>query len=132
MGNTPRIEQTVATHSRNEMIDITRRISQLVSQQGVRSGLAVVYVPHTTAAVTINENADPDVREDMLRKLEELIPQRERSYQHGEGNSDSHGKASLTGNSIMVLIEEGALQQWQWQGISLSAFEAPRARQRAV
>jgi secondary thiamine-phosphate synthase enzyme len=86
-------------------------------------------VPHTTAAVTINENADPDVKHDMLRKLETLVPKQESYYRHGEGNSDSHVKASLVGNSVTVLIEEGQLVLSRWQGIYFCEFDGPRARE---
>lgn len=89
-------------------------------------GYAIVYVPHTTAAVTINENADPDVKSDMLKKLETLIPRREPYYEHGEGNSDSHVKTSLVGNSATVLIEDGKLVLGQWQGIYFCEFDGPR------
>ena len=83
----------------SEMIDVTARVQNLVTKHGVMDGYVIVYVPHTTAAVTINENADPDVKSDMLKKLETLIPKREPYYEHAEGNSDSHVKTSLVGNS---------------------------------
>jgi secondary thiamine-phosphate synthase enzyme len=104
-------------------------VQQLVSQEGVREGLAIVHVPHTTAAVTINENADPDVKKDLLRKLEALIPKNEHYYEHGEGNSDSHVKTSLVGNSITVLIENGRLVLGRWQGIMFCEFDGPRERE---
>ena len=91
--------ESLRTQHRSEMIEITDRVESLVRQSGVVSGLAIVHVPHTTAAITINENADPDVKHDLLAKLAELIPHRESFYKHGEGNSDSHLKTSLTGNS---------------------------------
>ncbi|MDB5356373.1 MAG: hypothetical protein JWN24_2826 [Phycisphaerales bacterium] len=124
----PLISQTVKTHSRNEMIDVTDRVRQAVAQAGIRDGMVIVYVPHTTAAATINENADPDVRHDMLRKLEELVPKDEPYYQHGEGNSDSHVKTSLIGNSVTVLIEAGRLVLGTWQGIYFCEFDGPRQR----
>ncbi|MDB5290799.1 MAG: hypothetical protein JWL69_2040 [Phycisphaerales bacterium] len=124
----PLISQTVKTHSRNEMIDVTDRVRQAVAQAGIRDGMVIVYVPHTTAAATINENADPDVRHDMLRKLEELVPKDEPYYQHGEGNSDSHVKPSLIGNSVTVLIEAGRLVLGTWQGIYFCEFDGPRQR----
>lgn len=111
------------------MVDITARVRKVVKGSGVRDGCVIVYVPHTTAAVTINENADPDVKHDMLRKLEELIPKRESYYRHGEGNSDSHVKTSFVGNSAMVLIEEGELVLGTWQGVYLCEFDGPRSRE---
>ncbi len=121
--------ESIQTQSRSQMIEITRRVQELVSQYGVEEGFAMVHVPHTTAAVTINENADPDVKHDLLRKLETLIPQRETYYQHGEGNSDSHVKTSLVGNSVMALISEGKLVLGTWQGIQFCEFDGPRTRQ---
>ena len=120
--------ETVRTSQRCEMIDVTDRVQRIVRDAHVASGYAIVYVPHTTAAVTINENADPDVRQDLLRKLEELIPKSERYYQHGEGNSDSHVKTSLVGNSTLVLIENGRLVLGRWQGIYFCEFDGPRER----
>jgi secondary thiamine-phosphate synthase enzyme len=122
---------TVRTSTRNEMIDVTDRIAELVRQQKLREGMVIAYVPHTTAAVTINENADPDVQADMLKKLSALIPQRE-GYAHAEGNSDSHVKMSLVGNSATVLVEEGELVLGRWQGIYFCEFDGPREREMHV
>ena len=94
----------VPTRERSQMIEVTHHVQSAVRQAGVREGMAIVHVPHTTAGVTINENADPDVRKDMLRKLDLLIPKDEAFYQHAEGNSDSHVKASLMGSSVTVLL----------------------------
>ena len=126
--------QTVAvrTTQRGEMLDVTDRVSKLVRSQNMLEGMAIVYVPHTTAAVTINENADPDVRHDMLRKLETLIPKHEAYYRHGEGNSDSHVKTSLVGNAVTVLIERGKLLLGTWQGIQFCEFDGPRQRKFVV
>jgi secondary thiamine-phosphate synthase enzyme len=126
--------QTVAvrTSARNEMLEVTDRVERLIRSNNVNEGMAIVYVPHTTAAVTINENADPDVRHDMLQKLETLIPKREAYYQHGEGNSDSHVKTSLVGNSATVLIERGRLVLGRWQGIYFCEFDGPREREMMV
>jgi len=110
------------------MIDITNTVSRAVDESKIENGLAIVFVPHTTAAITINENADPDVKHDLLRKLTELIPQRENYYRHNEGNSDSHVKTSLVGNSVMVLIENGKLVLGTWQGIQFCEFDGPRNR----
>ena len=123
------IRQKVQTQQRSEMIDITSRVAKMVEEKGVKEGYVIVYVPHTTAAVTINENADPDVKHDMLKKLEELIPKRESYYRHGEGNSDSHVKTSFVGNSAIVLIEEGELVLGTWQGVYLCEFDGPRSRE---
>jgi len=120
--------ETVRTAKRSEMIDVTDRVAAIVSKLGVKEGMAIVSVPHTTAACTINENADPDVRHDMLRKLEELIPKRESYYRHNEGNSDSHVKSSLVGTTVTVLIESGELLLGTWQGIYFCEFDGPRDR----
>jgi secondary thiamine-phosphate synthase enzyme len=119
---------SLSTTSRSQMIEITSQVQKVVSQNNVQDGLAIVHVPHTTAAVTINENADPDVKHDMLKKLETLIPKSESYYQHGEGNSDSHVKTSLVGNSVTVLIERGKLVLGTWQGIQFCEFDGPRTR----
>jgi secondary thiamine-phosphate synthase enzyme len=123
------ITHTVRTHQRSELLDVTHAVEQLVRQHKLVSGMVVLYVPHTTAAVTINENADPDVRHDMLKKLEELVPHHESYYQHGEGNSDSHVKTSLVGSSAIVLVEEGRLVLGRWQGIYFCEFDGPRQRE---
>jgi secondary thiamine-phosphate synthase enzyme len=125
----PLITQSLTTRSRCEIIDLTARVRQIVRDHQVRDGIAVVYVPHTTAGVTINENADPDVKHDMLRKLGELVPLRERYYQHGEGNSDSHVKTAMVGNSATLIIEGGELVLGTWQGIYFCEFDGPRTRQ---
>ncbi len=132
MKSHPSHTEAVRTRQRSEMIDVTRRVEAVVGQVGVREGMVVAYVPHTTAAVTINENADPDVKHDMLRKLSELIPKHEDYYRHGEGNSDSHVKTSLVGNSVMVLIEKGRLVLGRWQGIYFCEFDGPRNREMVV
>ncbi len=119
---------TLQTHKRSDMVDITSKVSDLVSQSGVQEGLAVVFVPHTTSGVTINENADPDVVHDFLLTLNELIPKSRSGYRHGEGNSDSHLKASLVGPSVTILIADGRLQLGTWQGIYYCEFDGPRSR----
>ena len=121
--------ETLNTQQRSQMIDVTDRVQQWVGSERILDGMAIVYVPHTTAAVTINENADPDVKSDMLKKLETLIPKNEPYYRHGEGNSDSHVKTSLVGNSVTVLINSGSLLLGQWQGIYFCEFDGPRQRQ---
>lgn len=123
------ITETVRTTKRGEMIEVTDRIAAIVRKSGVKEGIVVVCVPHTTAAVTINENADPDVKHDLLKKLSEMIPKSEAYYQHGEGNSDSHVKTSLTGNSVTVIIDGGELALGRWQGIQFCEFDGPRTRE---
>lgn len=126
--------QTIAvrTTARNEMLDVTDRLAKVARSNNVLEGMLVVYVPHTTAAVTINENADPDVKHDMLRKLKTLVPRHEGYYRHGEGNSDSHVKTSLVGNSVTVLVERGRLVLGRWQGVYFCEFDGPREREMMV
>jgi secondary thiamine-phosphate synthase enzyme len=128
MGTFPIITESLQTRARSEMLEITDRVQRHVTLERLQNGMAIVYVPHTTAAVTINENADPDVKHDILRKLETLIPRHEPYYDHGEGNSDSHVKTSLVGNSVTVLIEGGKLILGTWQGIQFCEFDGPRTR----
>ena len=129
MRSHPIVRESLRTKERSQMIDITDQVSRAVDESKIQNGLAIVFVPHTTAAITINENADPDVKHDLLRKLSELIPQRESYYRHNEGNSDSHVKTSLVGNSVMVLIENGKLVLGTWQGIQFCEFDGPRSRE---
>ena len=124
--------ETVPTKSRSQMIDVTLRVQSLVTKAKVTDGYVIVYNPHTTAAVTINENADPDVQHDLLTKLAELVPKHEKFYQHGEGNSDSHLKTAMLGNSATVLIEEGQLVLGRWQGIYFCEFDGPRQREMLI
>ena len=132
MQSLPLQQLNVRTNQRNEMLDVTDRVTKLVRSNNMLDGLALVYVPHTTAAVTINENADPDVRHDMLKKLGEMIPKDENYYLHVEGNSDSHVKTSLVGNTVTVLIERGRLVLGRWQGIYFCEFDGPREREMMV
>ena len=132
MRSFPLHTEAVRTRGRSEMIDVTDRVRRFVDQQGITDGMVIVFVPHTTAAVTINENADPDVKSDMLRKLEALIPNKETFYRHGEGNSDSHVKTSLVGSSVTVLIENGSLVLGTWQGVYYCEFDGPRQREMHV
>lgn len=117
----------VKTSSREEFVDITSVVRKFVSDSSVKNGLVMVYVPHTTAGVTINENADPDVTRDILDKLRREIP-RQDGYHHGEGNSDAHIKASLMGSSVQVVIDRGNLVLGTWQGIYFCEFDGPRQR----
>ncbi len=122
------ITNDIQTHSDSEFVNITREVQEAVSESGIRSGVATVYVSHTTAAITINENADPDVRHDMEYLLNRLIPWRDPDYKHGEGNTAAHVKASLLGSSVQVIVENGNLQMGTWQGIYFCEFDGPRAR----
>jgi secondary thiamine-phosphate synthase enzyme len=117
----------ISTRSQTEFIDITGDIQKVVSESKIKSGLCQIFIPHTTAAVTINENADPSVRRDILVELNKLIPF-EDDYQHSEGNSAAHIKSSLVGCSLTVIIEENRLQLGTWQGIYLCEFDGPRSR----
>ena len=119
----------VETGERYELVSITDEVRQALRDAGVDEGLCIISSTHTTAAVTINENYDPDVKHDMLRKLETLIPKTETYYQHDEGNSDSHVKTALVGNSATVLIENGELVLGRWQGIYFCEFDGPRERE---
>ena len=123
---------TVRTSGRSQLLDVTDAIADQVRDQHIREGMAIIYVPHTTAAVTINENADPDVQHDLLHKLQTMIPKHESYYQHGEGNSDSHVKTSLVGSSVTVFIESGRLVLGRWQGIYFCEFDGPRQREMMV
>lgn len=118
---------TVKTSSRTEMIDITARITAIVKEDNMKSGLCHVFVPHTTAAVTINENADPDVQADILTSTAGLVP-RAGGYRHGEGNSDAHVKASLFGSSETIIVEEERLVLGVWQSVFFCEFDGPRTR----
>jgi secondary thiamine-phosphate synthase enzyme len=117
----------VSTHSNTEFVDITSEIQKFVSESRVKSGLCQIFIPHTTAAVTINENADPSVKRDILMELNKLIPF-EDNYHHSEGNSAAHIKSSLLGCSLTVIIEENRLQLGTWQGIYFCEFDGPRSR----
>lgn len=110
------------------MIEITDRVRQAVRDAQVSDGSVVVYVPHTTAGITINENADPDVVHDMLKQLDQMVPWSQPFYRHGEGNSASHVKASMMGSSVTVLIRDGRLVLGTWQGVWFCEFDGPRTR----
>lgn len=118
---------SVKTSSRTELIDITSRISEQVKKSGISDGLCMLYVPHTTGAVTINESADPSVRGDILMVLNQIVPW-EANYKHLEGNSPAHVKATLVGASELLAIENGALVLGTWQGIFFCEFDGPRTR----
>lgn len=117
----------VKTEAKEEFIDITHYIQEEIAISGIKRGLCLVYVPHTTAAITINENADPSVKEDILMSLEKIAPD-SLPFKHLEGNSPAHIKASLIGPSVTVVIENGRLCLGTWQGIFFCEFDGPRRR----
>lgn len=118
----------VKTKQRDQMIEITRLVQAVLYEQDAESGAVTVFVPHTTAGITINENADPDVVHDFLMQLDEMVPWKQPFYLHGEGNSASHVKASMMGSSVTVFVEGGKLQLGTWQGIWFCEFDGPRTR----
>lgn len=118
----------VRTTRRNEFVEITAEVRKAVKAAGLKSGMCVVYCPHTTAAITVQENADPDVVRDMLLWLTEHVPKDQPGFRHAEGNSDSHIKSSLVGSSATVLVENGDLVFGTWQGVFFCEFDGPRYR----
>ncbi len=128
MNHSALVNLNVQTPRREAMLDITDKVQQIVAESGVVEGVAVIQVMHTTAAVTINENADPDVVLDMLRHLQEMVPHHH-GFRHGEGNSDAHIKSSLVGPSLSVHVSQGRLILGTWQGIYFCEFDGPRHRQ---
>lgn len=118
---------TVHTHKESEFVEIAERVQQALARGRVTEGLCHVFIPHTTAGITIQENTDPDVVHDVLVVLERLVP-RDGRYRHAEGNSASHVKASLVGSSVTVPVAQGRLQLGTWQGIYLCEFDGPRTR----
>ena len=119
----------LSTKSGSQMIDITSQVNSIVSESGISDGDAVVYCPHTTAAITINENADPSVPHDILLALEEAVPRSRPGYRHSEGNSDAHCKSSLIGCSERILVKGKRLALGTWQGVFFCEFDGPRSRQ---
>ncbi len=116
------------TTRRTELVDITAEVGKIVAASGIRHGVCQLYVPHTTAGLTINENADPEVARDIERALDRLVP-RDAPYRHAEGNADSHIKSTLTGVSQSVPVEDGRLMLGRWQAIFFCEFDGPRQRQ---
>jgi secondary thiamine-phosphate synthase enzyme len=121
------MEIEVKTESRIQMLDITARIEQRLRREGFEEGFCFLYVPHTTAAITINESADPAVKDDILMVLGKMVPQ-EAKYRHLEGNSPAHVKASLMGASELIAVEKGRLVLGTWQGVFFCEFDGPRNR----
>jgi secondary thiamine-phosphate synthase enzyme len=120
-------EISLETHSRVEMIDITAAVQKAIREEKIEKGICLVYTPHTTAAITINENADPDVPRDILAVLDRAVPL-SANYRHAEGNSAAHVKSSLVGASKLVIIENGRLVLGTWQSIFFCEFDGPRSR----
>jgi secondary thiamine-phosphate synthase enzyme len=117
------------SREREQLVEFTDEVQRKLSESGARSGVCFLFVQHTTAALTVNENADPDVPRDMLLALRTLIPQHGMDFRHGEENSDAHIKASLFGSSVHVPFEDGKLLLGRWQGIFLCEFDGGRERQ---
>ena len=122
------INLTLNSHYPTEMIDITQKVLDIISNSDIHDGLALVFTPHTTAAITINENADPSVTSDILMEINKIVP-RDDSYQHLEGNSAAHIKSSLFGSSETLIISNGHAVLGMWQGIYFCEFDGPRQRQ---
>lgn len=121
-------ELEIVTQRRTQLLDVTAGIAKMVKDSGVHAGICHVYVPHTTAAITINEGYDPDVAADMESALDRMVP-RDVSFRHAEGNSDSHIKAALIGSSVSIFVTAGHLELGQWQKIFFCEFDGPRQRQ---
>lgn len=121
------IEISVSTSKATELLNITTEVQRQVTKTGIKEGLVLVYVPHTTAGVTINEGADPSVKADIIDTLNEIVPW-ERVYGHAEGNSPAHIKSTVVGPSVSLILEDGRLQIGQWQSIFFCEFDGPRRR----
>lgn len=119
----------VRSREREELVEFTAEVQAALRESGAREGVVVLFVQHTTAALTVNENADPDVPRDMLHALRTLVPQHGMGFRHGEENSDAHIKASLFGPSLTLPFADAGLQLGRWQGIFLCEFDGPRERQ---
>ena len=117
----------VRTQKRSDMVDITGQVRELIARSGISEGIVMVFVPHTTAGITINENADPDVVTDILMKLDKIVAE-DRGYRHFEGNSSAHIKALMTGSSVTVILSGGIAVLGTWQGIYLCEYDGPRDR----
>ncbi len=126
-GNAMMIRLSVNTTKHTEMVDITEMIQKAVKESGIRDGICTVFIPHTTAAVTINENADPDVVRDFTAEINKIVPW-EDGYRHMEGNSAAHLKASMIGFSEQIIVDDGRLVLGTWQGIWFCEFDGPRRR----
>jgi secondary thiamine-phosphate synthase enzyme len=120
-------EMSVRTRRRNELIDITTEIRAIVGRSGIKDGLCHLFVPHTTAAITINERADPDVRLDIEEALSKMVPEKG-GFRHAEGNSDAHVKSTLVGVSTFLPVKDGDLVLGAWQAVFFCEFDGPRTR----
>jgi secondary thiamine-phosphate synthase enzyme len=118
----------IRTRAREEFVDLTAEVGRIAAASGLTSGICAVTVPHTTAGITVNENADPDVRADMAMVLRKIVPDT-LPYTHGEGNSPAHVKASIVGSSVTLIVEGGRLKLGTWQGVFFCEFDGPRTRQ---
>ena len=121
-------ELVIKTNGHSEFVEITEQVQRVVDESGVKEGVCICFVPHTTAGITINENADPDVVTDMIYALDRVVPWKDSHYRHGEGNTAAHVKSSMMGHSVHVLVRGGKLQFGTWQGIYLCEFDGPRTR----
>jgi len=131
MGVKTKKQISISTNKRNEFVDVTGEVSNTVRESGVKEGYVHLYVSHTTAAVTINENYDPSVKSDILNKLSDIIPAGA-GYSHAEGNADSHIKASIIGSSDFIPITNGDIDLGRWQGIFFCEFDGPRSRRMLI
>lgn len=122
------VELTIETNKQTEMLEVTDKIRGFLRDIDLQSGIVLMYVPHTTAGVTINENADPTVVRDLVADLERLVPREQPYYRHREGNSASHTRASLVGSSVLVPFQDGDLRLGTWQGVFFCEFDGPRRR----
>ena len=120
-------EISVKTNTHSEMIDITAKVSAVLEKTGVKNGICTVFTPHTTAGISINENADPDVPRDMMKEMDKVIPLKD-GYAHAEGNSAAHIKSSLFGCSETVIVKNGSLMLGTWQSVFFCEFDGPRSR----
>ena len=118
----------VTTRERSEMVEITDQVRGAVRASGARAGICVVYCPHTTGAITVNENADPDVVHDLLLWYDRVVPKEQPGFRHAEGNSDAHIKATLVGPSVTLLVADGKPVLGRWQGVFFCEFDGPRSR----
>lgn len=121
------MQLTIKTESQTQMIDVTAQVQKALEDRNIKDGVCMIYVPHTTAAVTINESADPSVREDIVMVLNQIVPWKA-GYRHAEGNSPAHIKTSLIGSSELVEVQNGRLVLGTWQGIFFCEFDGPRTR----